>query len=86
MPGGGDQPVCTAEDDCRTSHPIDAVLTLDKSVVGTVRAVQGSADEFEVSYAVTARNIGGSPGRYSLTDTPGFDPDAISGIAGMGIA
>jgi len=76
VPGGGDQPSCTAEEDCRTSHPIDAVLTLDKSVVGAVRPVQGSADEFEVSYAVTARNIGGSPGTYSLTDTPGFDPDA----------
>ena len=75
VPGGGDTPTCVADDDCQTSHPIEAVLTLDKSLVGAVRAVEGSADEFAVTYILTARNIGGSAGTYTLVDTPGFDPD-----------
>lgn len=76
VPSGIDNPTCAAAADCTTQHPISAVFTIDKAIVGVPQLVAGSADQFTVRYTVSVANIGGSTGTYSLTDTPQFDTDA----------
>ncbi|MDQ1091826.1 putative repeat protein (TIGR01451 family) [Xanthomonas sacchari] len=76
VPSGPDNPACVNPEQCQTQHPIRAIFTVAKRVVGTPQLVAGTADEFHVRYRLDVANIGGSAGAYALSDNPQFDPDA----------
>ncbi len=49
-------------------------VVINKNFVGSTHLPD---DSYNVEYQVIVRNIGGTDGNYSLSDTPGFDDDIV---------
>lgn len=70
MPAGGSQSLTVANE-------LVQGFTISKTVVGSVEAVSGTENEFDVTYKIEASNSTNSAVTYSITDTLALDPDLV---------